>query len=111
MQDAAQLEGFYRFFEELKPENMAEVLTDIRQIGPGGHFLGTDHTRENPFVVNPLQNNDSFEQWFEDGAKSAEIMGNETARKMLERFDAPPLQHAVAEALSGYVADKRVRYA
>lgn len=111
VQDAAQLEGFYRFFEELKPENMAEVLTDIRQIGPGGHFLGTDHTRENPFVVNPLQNNDSFEQWFEDGAKSAEIMGNETARKMLERFDAPPLQHAVAEALSGYVADKRVRYA
>lgn len=36
VQDAAQLEGFYRFLDGLKLENMAEMLADIRQIGPAG---------------------------------------------------------------------------
>ena len=107
VQDAAQLDGFYRFFEGLKAENMNAILGDIAAIGPGGHFLGTDHTRENPFVVNPLQNNDSYEQWLEDGAKTAETVGNETARRMLDRFEAPAMDGGISEALERFVADRR----
>lgn len=110
-QDAAQLEGYYRFFEGLKAENITGILGDIATVGPGGHFLGTDHTRENPFVVNPLQNNDSYEQWVEDGAKSAEVVGNEAARRMLERYEAPPVDDTVYENLQRFVADRRATYA
>lgn len=107
VQDAAQLDGYYRFFEGLKAENLPRLLADIAEIGPGGHFLGTDHTRENPFLVNPLQNNDSYEQWLEDGAKSAEVVGNETARRMLERYAPPPLDGGICEALGRFVLDRR----
>lgn len=110
VQDAAQLEGFYRFFEGLKAENLNSILQDIAGIGPGGHFLGTDHTRENPFVLNALQNNDSYEQWVEDGAKSAETVGNEAARKMLERYQAPDMPSLVSDQLNTFVTKRRARY-
>jgi len=68
VQDTMQLENFHRFFSGLHEENLDALLGDIETIGPGGHFLGTDHTRENPMHMNPLQTNDSFEQWEAEGA-------------------------------------------
>lgn len=54
-QDAAQLEGYHRFFAGIGAEDLDAILDDIDAVGPGGHFLGTDHTRLNPFVINRLQ--------------------------------------------------------
>lgn len=109
VQDAAQLDGFYRFFEGLKEEHLDPILADIARVGPGGHFLGTDHTRENPFVLNALQNNDSYEQWVEDGAKSAETVGNEAARRMLERYEPPEIAKETAGELNAFVSRRRAQ--
>ena len=110
VQDTLQLENFHRFFSGLQEENLDALLGDIENIGPGGHFLGTDHTRENPMHMNPLQNNDSFEQWEAEGAKSADLVGREEARRMLDTYVQPPMPDDQRGALDEFVAKKRALY-
>jgi trimethylamine--corrinoid protein Co-methyltransferase len=102
--DAYQIEGYYRFFEGVGSDDLDNVLKDIDQVGPGGHFLGTDHTRENPFLINPLQNNDSYEQWVEEGSRNADIVGREEARRQLDRFVAPDIDADIDQALRAFIA-------
>ncbi|MFY2822368.1 trimethylamine methyltransferase family protein [Ruegeria sp. MALMAid1280] len=110
VQDTRQLENFHRFFSGLEDENLDAILDDIAEIGPGGHFLGTDHTRENPLHMNPLQNNDSFEQWEAEGSKTAETVGNEEAQRMLDNYVKPPMQDDQRGALDEFVAKKKLEY-
>jgi trimethylamine--corrinoid protein Co-methyltransferase len=109
-QDARQLENFHRFFSGIQEENMDALLKDIEAIGPGGHFLGTDHTRENPMHMNPLQNNDSFEQWEMEGSKTAADVGKAEAERLLETYVKPPMDHNIRYALDEFVAKKREAY-
>ncbi|MCP5086126.1 MAG: trimethylamine methyltransferase family protein [Rhodobacteraceae bacterium] len=108
--DAYQLEVYHRFFSGLQEENLEALLADVAEIGPGGHFLGTDHTRENPQPINPLQNNDSYEQWFEEGAKNADEAGREEAQRILHNYVQPPMPDDQAGALAEFVARKRIEY-
>ncbi len=110
VQDARQLDGYHRFFSGLQDENLDAILDDVAEIGPGGHFLGTDHTRENPMQINPLQNNDSFEQWFDEGAKTADEAGREEAQRILNTYVQPPMPLGQAGALAEFVARKRLQY-
>ncbi|NOD77694.1 MULTISPECIES: trimethylamine methyltransferase family protein [unclassified Ruegeria] len=110
VQDTLQLENFHRFFSGLQDEDLDPLLDDIARIGPGGHFLGTDHTRENPMHMNHLQNNDSFEQWEAEGSKTAEVVGNEAARRMLDNYVQPPMPDDQRGALDEFVAKKRREY-
>ena len=107
IQDSHQLDGYHRFFSGLAEESLDALIGDIAMVGPGGHFLGTDHTRENYFQINKLQNNDSYEQWLEDGAKSGEQAGNEEARRQLESYAPPPMSDDIAGALDEFVAKRR----
>lgn len=111
VQDAYQLEGYHRFFTGISDEALEPLLSDIQSVGPGGHFLGTDHTRENPFTMNRLQNNDSYEQWLEDGAKSAEKVGAEEAKRQLDAYIEPPISDDIGGALDEFVETKRRAYA
>ncbi|EEE36010.1 trimethylamine methyltransferase family protein [Rhodobacteraceae bacterium KLH11] len=110
VQDTLQLENFYRFFNGLQDEDLGALLGDIDAIGPGGHFLGTDHTRENPMHINPLQNNDSFEQWEAEGSKTAETVGTQEAQRMLNTYVQPPMPDDQRGALDEFVATKRAQY-
>ncbi|MEM6987795.1 MAG: trimethylamine methyltransferase family protein, partial [Pseudomonadota bacterium] len=109
--DAYQLESYHRFFSGLQAENLEALLGDIGDIGPGGHFLGTDHTRENPMVMNPLQNNDSFEQWEVEGSRNADEVGRRAAKKMLDNYQRPAMDDDTAGALDEFVSRKRAAYA
>jgi trimethylamine--corrinoid protein Co-methyltransferase len=110
VQDCRQLENFHRFFSGLAEEQLDGILGDIENIGPGGHFLGTDHTRENPMHMNPLQNNDSFEQWEAEGSKDANQVGLEEAQRMLDTYVQPPMPDDQRGALDEFVAKKRAAY-
>lgn len=110
VQDSYQLETYHRFFSGLKDENLDALLGDINTIGPGGHFLGTDHTREHPFLMNPVQNNDSYEQWADEGAKTADIVGQEEAARIINNYVQPPMPIDQRGALDEFVARKKQEY-
>lgn len=111
VQDSFQLDGFHRFFSGLADEELDQLLDDIAAVGPGGHFLGTEHTREHFFQINKLQNNDSYEQWLEDGAKSGETVGGEEAKRQLDAYQPPPIGDEITGALDEFVTRKRIEYA
>ncbi|MBI1383586.1 MAG: methyltransferase [Rhizobiales bacterium] len=83
-----------------------EAMEAIRQVGPGGHFLGTDHTLkryENAFHKPILSDWRAYEFWQRDGAKDAAMRANAKWKEMLEAYRAPALEDGIHDALEEYV--------
>ena len=49
----------------------------------------------------------AFEQWRDDGGKDAAQRANETWKRMLREYEAPPLDPAIDEALKAFVARRK----
>ena len=85
------------------------VRTAIREVGPQGHFLGTQHTLdhfESAFFMPTIMDFNSFEQWKAEGAKDHDTRGREKARNMLMDYEEPKLSETAAEALRDFVAQR-----
>jgi trimethylamine--corrinoid protein Co-methyltransferase len=79
-----------------------QALDALHEVGPGSHFLGASHTQANfetAFYRSTVADNNSFEQWQQEGGKDAGVRANAICRKMLDSYVAPPLDAAVDEAL------------
>ena len=104
--EAEQCEIMQRYARPPRCDDLDEVIQVIREIGPGGHFLGTDHTRANfetAFAMPKLFDSNSFEQWEAEGAKDANTRANEMARELLHRYERPAMDASVEEELRAYV--------
>ena len=87
--------------------DLDECVDTIREVGPGGHFLGTEHTLKNfetAFFMPELLDNNSYEQWLAEGAEDANTRGLKAARAALDRYVEPALDPAVDEALLDFIA-------
>lgn len=107
MVDAEQCAMGYRMAEGLRWDDFDEALSAIRDIGPGGHYLGHAHTLENferAFFMPTLFDNNSFEQWQAEGAKDVTERALSLARQMLNEYEEPKLDVAVNDALLDYIA-------
>ncbi len=104
--DAEQMAMFYRFARGVSLSDLDEAMAAAREVGPGGHFLGTAHTRahfETAFFMPELLDQNSYEQWQAEGARDANTRALETARQMLDRYEPPPLDPAIDEALRAFI--------
>jgi trimethylamine--corrinoid protein Co-methyltransferase len=96
---------------EVSEETMA--LDVIDRVGPGGHFLGDDHTyrhfRENWFPT--LLDRTNYDNWAEQGRLTLGDRAAARARQLLEEHRPEPLPAGVAERLAAIVAraEERVR--
>src|SRR5919106_80867 len=107
--DAEQIEMFYKFGQGPQFDDLDEALSAVRQIGPGGHYLGTAHTQshfQTAFFMPELADNNSFEQWQLDGSKDPPARALETARRPLDSYDPPPLDPAIDEALLTFIRER-----
>ena len=105
--DAEQCEMAYRMMEGLRWDDFDEALSAVRDIGPGGHYLGHEHTQNNfqrAFFMPTLFDNNSYEQWVADGSKNATTRALEKAKKLLSDYEEPKLDPAIDEALLDYIA-------
>jgi len=76
----------------------------------GDHFLGNAHTLANfetAFYRSAIADNNSFEQWEEDGSLSAAQRANKQWKQMLAEYEAPVLDSAVDEELLDFVARRK----
>ncbi len=104
--DAEQLEMYYRFAEGVKLDDLPAAMTALREVPPGGHYLGTDHTRENfqtAFFMPELLDNNSWDQWAAEGSTDANARALARCEEMLARYEAPALDPAVDEALRDFI--------
>ncbi len=87
-----------------------QALDAIRANTPGTHFLGAAHTLANfetAFYRSDLADNNSFEQWSEDGGLDAAQRANAAWKKALREYEQPPLDAGVSEALAEFVAQRK----
>ncbi len=87
-----------------------QALDAIRQNGPGQHFLGTAHTLANfetAFYRSEIADNNSFEQWQEDGSLDAAQRANAVWKRMLREYEAPPLDPAIDEELMEFIIRRK----
>ena len=88
----------------------AQALDAVREVGPGNHYLGCEHTQRNfetAFYASTLADNKSFEQWSDEGAVWHQDREATLWRQMLKDYEPPPMDEAMDEALQAYMAKRR----
>ena len=87
-----------------------QAMDAVREVGPGQHFLGTAHTYANfetAFARSEVANNDSFEQWDEEGRLDAAQRANGIWKRMLADYAEPGLDESIDEALTDFIARRK----
>jgi trimethylamine--corrinoid protein Co-methyltransferase len=108
--DAEMLQMMRSFLEPLVVDEASRAVDAIQDVGPGGHFFGTQHTLlrfENAFYEPMLSDWRNFETWSESGGKSGTERANAIWKELLRTYEAPPLDQAVSEELEAYVARRK----
>jgi trimethylamine---corrinoid protein Co-methyltransferase len=104
--DAEQLVGWYKYAGGLPFDDFKEAMQAVREVGPAGHFLGTQHTLEHfekAFFMPSLMDFNSFEQWSAEGAKDHDTRGRDKARSLLATYEKPVMDESIAEALQDFI--------
>ena len=80
------------------------------EIGPGEHFLGSQHTMRHyttAFYQHTVFNMDNYEKWEEEGSQDTYRRANGIWKRMLKEYQAPALDEAIAEELNAFVQQRR----
>ncbi|RVT84207.1 trimethylamine methyltransferase [Rhodobacteraceae bacterium CCMM004] len=108
--DADQLGVLHGLARGIDLTDNGQAMDAIREVGPGGHYLGCAHTQANfksAFWRSDLLDNKPFETWFEEGARDTQALARARVDKLLTDYRQPPLDPAIAEALSAYVTERK----
>jgi trimethylamine--corrinoid protein Co-methyltransferase len=108
--DADQCGMMAVFVKGVDMSENGQALDAIRGNGPGQHYLGTAHTLANfetAFYRSETADNNSFEQWEEDGGLDAAQRANRIWKRMLREYEAPPLDPAIDEALLEFIVRRK----
>ncbi|MCE2526733.1 MAG: trimethylamine methyltransferase family protein [Actinomycetia bacterium] len=90
-----------------------QALESVIETGPGQHHLGTAHTLANfetAFYRSFTADNNSYEQWSEEGSLRSVERANSLWKKSLADYEPPAIDESVDEALQEYVARKKQTY-
>lgn len=108
--DADYCAALHTYLAGLTMDENQLALEAFREVGPGKHFFGCAHTMANyrtAFWESEAADNNSFEQWRDDGGKDALTRANLRWKKLLAEYEKPPLDEAIDEALLDFVARKK----
>ncbi|MBU74463.1 MAG: methyltransferase [Rhodospirillaceae bacterium] len=86
------------------------ALDAIAEVGPFGNFFGADHTKSryrDAFYAPLLSDWRNFESWEQAGAVWTHDRANTAWKRILEDYEAPPMDTAIAEELSAFVERRR----
>ncbi len=108
--DADQLGVLHAVAAGVDISENGQAMGAIREVGPGGHFLGCEHTQANfkdAFWRTNVLDYKPFEQWEQEGSKDAMQLANARVKQMLNDYQQPPIDPAIDEALIEYIAKKK----
>lgn len=108
--DIDQLAMMQKMAQGVDTTDNGLALDAIKEVGPGSHFLGCDHTQANfktAFYRSNIADNNSFEQWEAEGGLTAEARANYIWKSMLETYQAPVLDDSINEALIEFIRHKK----
>ncbi|WP_299753874.1 trimethylamine methyltransferase family protein [uncultured Boseongicola sp.] len=108
--DADQLGTLHHLARGIDVSENGQAMDAIREVGPGGHYLGCAHTQANfkdAFWRTDLLDYKPYETWAEEGERDTVTLAGARVEKLLRDYQAPPLDPVTREALVAYVANKK----
>ena len=108
--DADQLGVLHHLARGVEMDENGQAMDAIREVGPGGHYLGCAHTQANfkdAFWRTNVLDYKPFETWAEEGARDAMTLANDKMKQMLANYQQPAMDPAILDALNAYVAEKK----
>jgi trimethylamine--corrinoid protein Co-methyltransferase len=108
--DADQLGVLHHLAKGVMSDENAQAMDAIREVGPGGHYLGCAHTQANfkdAFWRTNVLDYKPFETWEEEGARDTMTLANQKVKTMLATYEEPELDPGIKAALETYVAEKK----
>lgn len=108
--DADQAGMIQKFLEGVDLSENGQAFEALREVGPGNHFLGCAHTQANfetAFYMSNVADNNSYEQWQEEGSKDTTQRANQIWKTMLQEYEIPPLDPAKDEALQEFIEKRK----
>jgi trimethylamine--corrinoid protein Co-methyltransferase len=108
--DADQLGTLHHFARGVDLSENGQAMGAIAEVGPGGHYLGCEHTQANfkdAFWRSDLLDYKPFETWDEEGARDTQSLATARVKKMLDTYQQPALDPEIEANLRAYVAEKK----
>jgi trimethylamine--corrinoid protein Co-methyltransferase len=108
--DADQLGTLHKMAAGVAIDEDAQAMDAIREVGPGGHYLGCAHTQtyfKTAFWRSELLDYKPFETWDEEGGRDTQTLASARVAKLLADYEEPAIDPAVREALKAYVDQKK----
>jgi trimethylamine--corrinoid protein Co-methyltransferase len=98
------------FLQPLETTEDALAMEAIREVGPGGHFFGCQHTLAryaNAFYAPLISDWRNYQQWQAAGRPEAWQKANALWKQALAEYQEPVTDAAVREAVDDFVARRR----
>jgi len=81
-------------------------MDGIREVGPGGHHLGSEHTMRNyrsGFYRPMISSTENYDRWQRMGARTADRVANEKWKQLLKDYPDPGIDSAIDEQLQAFM--------
>lgn len=108
--DVDLLQMMAKYLEGIDITEASLALEAVKDVGPGGHFFGTEHTmsRYKTAFYSPLISDwRNFESWTEAGSPTALEKANQLYKQVLAEYQAPILEQSIAEELADFVSRRK----
>ncbi len=107
--DADQLGILHSIAAGVDVSENGQAMDAIREVGPGGHYLGCAHTQANfkdAFWRSDVLDYRPYETWVDGGGPDSQALASVRVQRMLDEYVAPPIEQSIAEGLQDYI-DRR----
>ncbi|MCP4209789.1 MAG: trimethylamine methyltransferase family protein [Shimia sp.] len=108
--DADQLGALHKMAAGVAYDENAQAMDAVREVGPGGHYLGCAHTQANfkdAFWRSELLDYKPFETWSDEGGRDTQALASARVKQLIDAYQQPALDPVIEKALRAYVADKK----
>ena len=109
--DVDFLQMVSQFLEPVEVTDDTLALDAIGEVGPGGHFFGTQHTLDRyrtAFYAPLISDWRNYESWTEAGKPVAWQKANTIYKQVIEEFEPPHLEPAIKDEIDAFV-EKRLK--
>ncbi len=108
--DADQLGVLHKLAQGVDTSDDAQAMDAIREVGPGGHYLGCAHTQahfKTAFWRTNLLDYKPFETWADEGERDTMQLAAERVQKLLSDYQQPALDPGIDEALKAFITKRK----
>jgi trimethylamine---corrinoid protein Co-methyltransferase len=86
------------------------AMDALREVGPGGHFLGAEHTMRHyrtGFYRPWISSTENYDRWQRFGSRTADVVAAERWKQLLAEYPDPGIDPGVDEGLREFITKRK----